>query len=246
MSPYQFGWNNPVRYNDPDGECPECEENVIDPTDGQSYTSTGGAEYTFGNGEWTRQGGRLNEVTVTAQKPSLLEKGYYRGQAAAQDAWNSPMARVYFPDFVSVGGGFTGIALVGGGTSLEANWVLRGPEASLLPAITTTQSVGGGYSIDATLNIGRANYLGPVNEISRSMLQTSIGDGQATIWGSGGVVAGGKIGVTGSYTPTDGGYGIVGGQLNIGAGLPAGPLPANAAGGVSNTFILYDFHKKRK
>jgi hypothetical protein len=129
--------------------------------------------------------------------------------------WNSPIARAYVPDFVSVGGGFTGIALTGGGTSLEANWVLRGSEASLLPAITTTQSVGVGYSIDTTLNIGRSNYLGPLNEISRSMLQTSIGDGQATIWGSGGVAAGGKIGVTGSYTPTDGGYGIIGGQLNI-------------------------------
>ncbi|MCH7411759.1 hypothetical protein MM239_20400 [Belliella sp. DSM 111904] len=57
MSPYSAFCNNPIRYNDPDGRCPECEENVIDPIDGQSYTSTGGAEYTFGNGEWTRQGG---------------------------------------------------------------------------------------------------------------------------------------------------------------------------------------------
>jgi hypothetical protein len=188
----------------------------------------------------------LNEVTVTSQKPSLLEKAYYRGQAAAQDAWNSPIARAYVSDFVSIGGGFTGFVLVGGGTSLEPNWVFREPEASLFPGITTTQSIRGGYSIDATLNIGRANYLGPVNEISRSILQTSLGDGQATIWGSGGVAAGGKIGVNGSYTPTDGGYGIVGGQVNIGVGLPEGPLPANSAGGVSNTFILYDFHKKRK
>lgn len=68
MSPYSAFWNNPIRYNDPDGRCPECEENVIDPTDGQSYTSTGGAEYTFGNGEWTRQGGTLDEVVVTASR----------------------------------------------------------------------------------------------------------------------------------------------------------------------------------
>jgi len=68
MSPYSAFWNNPIRYNDPDGRCPECEENVIDPTDGQSYTSTGGAEYIFGNGEWTRQGGTLDEVVVTASR----------------------------------------------------------------------------------------------------------------------------------------------------------------------------------
>nr|WP_301005414.1 polymorphic toxin type 10 domain-containing protein [Lunatimonas sp.] len=26
MSPYQFSWNNPIRYNDPNGECPDCWE----------------------------------------------------------------------------------------------------------------------------------------------------------------------------------------------------------------------------
>lgn len=40
------------------------------------------------------------------------------------------MARTAVPDFLSVGVGFTGIAGPGGGSSIEANWVLRGPEAS--------------------------------------------------------------------------------------------------------------------
>lgn len=26
MSPYQFSWNNPILYNDPNGECPDCWE----------------------------------------------------------------------------------------------------------------------------------------------------------------------------------------------------------------------------
>jgi RHS repeat-associated protein len=67
-SPYAAFWNNPIRYNDPDGRCPECEENVKDPTNGQNYTSTGGAEYTFNDGDWTRRGETLNEVTVTAPR----------------------------------------------------------------------------------------------------------------------------------------------------------------------------------
>jgi hypothetical protein len=64
-------WNNPIRYNDPDGRCPECEEEVKNPSEGQVYQSRGGAEYTFGNGEWTRDGGMLNGVNVEA---SGLEK----------------------------------------------------------------------------------------------------------------------------------------------------------------------------
>src|SRR5690606_5243232 len=61
-----FGWNNPVRFNDPNGECPECEEERANPFKGEIYRSTGGADYVFGKGAWTRQGGTLNEVTVTA------------------------------------------------------------------------------------------------------------------------------------------------------------------------------------
>jgi RHS repeat-associated protein len=170
-------------------------------------------------------------ITVTPTLGNRIEDMAYA-------AWNSAPARVIVPDFVSVGVGFTAIAPVGGATNFDLNWVTRGPEASWKPVYTTTLEVGVGYSIDATVNIGGTVYLGNVNDIRRDMLQTSIGQGDVTYWGSAGVAAGGKIGVTGTYTPTPTGYGLLGGQINIGGGLPLGPLPVNAAGGVSNTIII--------
>ncbi|WP_100629291.1 hypothetical protein [Algoriphagus formosus] len=77
------------------------------------------------------------------------------------------------------------------------------------------------------------------------MLQTSVQGGQATGWGSGGLAAGGKVGFTGTYTPMGLTSGIVGGQVNVGLGLPLGPLPGNGAGGLSNSFVLYDFFQKK-
>lgn len=43
------------------------------------------------------------------------------------------------------------------------------------------------------------------------MLQTSLESGDVTYWGSAGIAEGGKIGITGTYTPTTSGYGIIGG-----------------------------------
>ena len=161
--------------------------------------------------------------------------------------WNSPAMRALIPDFISIGAGFTGIAGVGAGTNLELNWVLRGPEASVLPILTASQNIGGGFSIDATLNLEGVNYLGTVNEINRRMIHTRSENGDfPTLWGSADFTAGGKLGVTGAYTPTTTGYGLIGRQLNIGVGLPVGPLPANGAAGVGNTFILRDYYNKGK
>jgi len=168
----------------------------------------------------------------------------YFGGGWFSDAYNSAIGRMMVPDFLAIGVGFNGIAGGGGGTSIEFRWVTHGSEASWKPMVTVTQSIGGGFSVDATLNIEAANYIGSVNNITRSMMQTSSPNGDfPTIWGAGGVAAGGKIGVTGYVTPNVGGSFIIGRELNLGAGLPAGPLPANGAGGVSNTWILYDFYK---
>jgi len=94
-------------------------------------------------------------------------------------------------------------------------------------------SVGGGYDIDATINIGGSTYLGPVSEVTNDMIPG------VSYWGSAAIAAGGNIGLTGFYQPTSTGLGVVGGTINIGGGIPFGPLPFNASGGVSTTNVIH-------
>jgi hypothetical protein len=129
---------------------------------------------------------------------------------------------------------------------MEFNWVLHGPQASWKPILTTTESVGGGYSIDGSINLGTVSYTGDASKITRSMVLTNSGKKTdpdvPTVWGTVAVSEELRLGVTGQVTYFKGTHQfLIGKQLNIGAGLPAGPLPINAAGGVSNTYLLYDF-----
>ncbi|UUC44157.1 DUF6443 domain-containing protein [Flavobacterium cerinum] len=65
-SPYSFGFNNPAVFNDPTGLCPECPD-PAKAKEGATYTSTGGGNYTFSNGQWTRNDGQLGDVVVKAK-----------------------------------------------------------------------------------------------------------------------------------------------------------------------------------
>jgi RHS repeat-associated protein len=238
-SPFAYCHNNPIKLIDPDGR--DDEPATID------------LKYFLDQLGINNHGVKSGEATVKAKtfkgkdfKPSPENDAAATNSGGSwwSDANNSAIGRMADPDFLAVGVGFNGIAGVGGGTSIEFRWVTHGPEASWKPMITVTESVGGGFSVDATLNIEAANYIGNVNNITRSMMQTSSPNGDfPTIWGSCGVAAGGKIGVTGYVTPNVGGSFIIGRELNLGAGLSAGLLPANGAGGASNTWILYDFYK---
>jgi hypothetical protein len=164
--------------------------------------------------------------------------------SVVDQAWNSPVARSFVPDIITLGAGFTGIAGVGSGTSFEMNLVTRGKHPfTFVP--TTTVSVGGGYSIDATINIGESYYTGNIAKLDPSMLQTDSRNGdRPTAWGSGGIAAVAKLGVTGSVSKVEGGY-IMSGAVNIGGGLPLGELPGNGAGGLSNTIIIGGAYKQK-
>ena len=159
--------------------------------------------------------------------------------------WNTPAMRLIIPDMISFGGGWNAMAGIGSSESVEFIWLLRGPEASYLPAITTTVALGAGFSIDATANFTVMSYTGPVDNLSREMFETNIAKGDVTYWASIGAAEGGKLGFTGSITPQANGHMIIGRELNLGAGLPMGPVPVNGAVGVSNTFILHDFGAQR-
>jgi RHS repeat-associated protein len=224
--------------------------NLLNGGDGRNLTITWGQKgYSIEDGKTeVIKDDKGNTVIVSLQGIKIWEISRsitVGGTPAGQGGlWNDPVTRAIVPDFISIGVGFTGIVGTGAGSSAELRWVTRGPEASWKPMVTVTQSVGGGFQVDATLNIEGANYIGNVNNIRRSMMQTSTPNGDfPSIWGAGSLSAGGMIGVTGYITPNVGGSLIIGRQINIGAGLPAGSLPVNGAGGVSNTWILDDFNE---
>jgi RHS repeat-associated protein len=204
-------------------------------------------------------GATLSEVGTSAMYLSSASLGLYGAylsyyhirnnwdefENAAEEWWNSPVTRSQIPDFTAIGLGFSGIAGFGGVTSFELRWVLRGPEASLLPMVTTTQSIGMGWNYGATVNIEGINYYGPVDEIRREMMQTITpvaGGSFPTIWGSFGMQPIGNLGLTihNTYWEKTGRY-LWGGELNVGFGFS--PVGFYGSGGVSNTFILYDWYR---
>ncbi len=210
------------------------------------YSAKGGFHVSFSFDPGPGNGVGVGGLYVSEKKMAeLMGMGLQNGGESWYN-WDGPIGRWLVSDFLNIGVGFSGVFGFGAGSSVELNWITHGPQASWKPVVTVTQQVGGGYAIDATINLGAVRYSGSASDITRSMVATNtFGNGDyPTIWGAGAFSAGLNIGGTGTFTPLGGGNSLYGGQVNVGVGLPAGPVPVNGAGGVSNTWIIHDFWKK--
>ena len=111
-SPYAFSWNNPAKLVDPDGRCPECDEQYDSPEIGLIHVSSGGQVDQYletrdenGNAtgaEWTGLGGRLNEVQITGEALPASTK--------SQNTEDSPQNSNGTPSFA---GGYGEISVFG-------------------------------------------------------------------------------------------------------------------------------------
>ena len=151
--------------------------------------------------------------------------------------------RTHIKDVVTIGVGFSSILGVGNIGSIEMNFIVRGPHASLKPIITTTQGIGAGGGVDIGWFVGGQNYCGSLNDLSPDMLETNSADGDGdkpTLWLSYAVeleeMRGGTITAT---PPSKKNAGFVGEVTNMGGSVL--PTFGKVTSGTSNTFILFKF-----
>jgi RHS repeat-associated protein len=194
-SPYAAFWNNPIRYNDPDGKCPECEENIKNPTDGQRYTSTGGEEYIFGNGTWTREGGSLQEVTITAERTQPTDRqvasfmpfqmafglGVYGGLQQSGEFLSSLTTAKGWQD---LGEGVANLAKMSNLMDAEGMMMRAGVAESVYTYVSNIPDMSAGevaYDLGyASEKVGEAVLVRKVLPISKSSLGLKKGFGKVT------------------------------------------------------------------
>jgi len=137
----------------------------------------------------------------------------------------------YLPNAYTLSVGFTGIAATGAGTSIDLNYILKGKDASIIPTITITESIGIGYDVNAYISGNITYYYGEGDFLS-SMFETSIGKSQYSYFGS--FSGEDIIGIGYDFN-----WNTIGNTHSHGINIGIAPPGVSASGGLSNTYILW-------
>ena len=176
------------------------------------------------------EGGSFNPsdgVSVGTYSKGVIYPNEIAIAKGIQRAWDSNTFQSVIPDYIYFGGNVQGIW--GGGIEAQQNFVilLRGPDISLIPRGYTTVSAGFGFDVSAGAQFGSGRYFGSVKDFNRN---TFIGP---TMNASFAVTEGGDIGIGGSIglveVPNKFQILTSSSEINIGVGVPLGPVPVNGS-----------------
>ncbi|HCQ30324.1 MAG TPA: hypothetical protein DIU39_08565 [Flavobacteriales bacterium] len=250
ISRYAVNGNNPIYYLDPNGDFKTkfgakvykffhggtITKAKYGDRAGEYYVSKrvdGGANRK-GRGRLTDGSIELDEVNVTEQirwnwggskvhPGNALDNSVDFVQRNASDAWNSPIARYYIPDYYTFSVSFQTSSGIYMNEDLTFTLMLRGKDPGLY--FNTTTGFGGVTSVgvDVGCSVGKGYYIGDPQHLSSSMLggwqgSGSLGIGLKEIAG-GSVFGGVDVGFDNNGKPTTM-TGKVGISVGVGVSTP--------------------------
>nr|MBI1229719.1 hypothetical protein [Cytophagales bacterium] len=175
----------------------------------------------------------------------VLAQPYNEVTASASEIWNSPIARSYVPDRISLSFSSSVTAFAGTNIDLSLNWITRGHDAQFTPYAVLTAGGQGGPQVsgDALINYSVGYY---ATSDMRNLQRGQARDGLLG-WSTHGSVDAG-LGFGGSITGSVGFQALplvsrptwISGGVGIGASIGGG-----ATGGVSYSWPILPIQFKR-